>query len=82
MQTDFLPLDLYATHLKSINGIHFTRREIEVAAFLVSGRGVKAIASSLSIAPKTVEAHIHNIMLKLECNSRESIINFIEKWKL
>lgn len=79
MKTDFLPLDLYATSLKNINGINFTRREMEILAFLTSGRAVKAIASFLSISPKTVETHIHNIMLKLGCHSRESIINFIEK---
>lgn len=79
MKPDFLPLDLYTTHLKIINGVSFTRREIEVIAFIISGRGVKTIALSLSVAPKTVKTHIHNIMLKLECNSRESIINFIEK---
>lgn len=79
MKTDFLPLDLYATSLKNINGIKFTRREMEIIAFLTSGRAVKAIASFLSISPKTVETHIHNTMLKLGCHSRESIINFIEK---
>jgi len=37
------------------------------------------VASLLSISPKTVEAHTRNIMLKLGCNSRESIIDFVEK---
>lgn len=79
MQPDFLPLDLYVTQLRVISGVSFTRREVEIIAFLSSGWGSKFMATSLSISPKTVETHIHNIMLKLECNSREGIISFIEK---
>ena len=37
----------------------------------------KKIASFLSISHKTVSNHIHNIMLKIRCNSREGIIDFI-----
>src|SRR5262249_37762105 len=40
---------------------------------------IKTIAAFLSIAPKTVETHIRNIMLKLECSSQECIISFIER---
>lgn len=79
MQVNFLPLDLYTAHLTTIEDIIFTRREIEIMAFLISGRSVKGIASNLHIASKTAEAHIHNIMRKLDCNSREHIISFIEK---
>lgn len=56
----------------------FTNREIDIIACLLCGRS-RAISSFLSIAPKTVETHIRNIMLKIECNSREGIIDFIEK---
>lgn len=31
------------------------------------------------ISPKTVETHIRSIMLKLECNSRDGIISFVER---
>lgn len=65
--------------LKIINGIKFTHREIDIIAFLICGRAVKKIAAFFSIAPKTVENHTHNIMIKLGCNSREGIIDFIEK---
>ena len=61
-----------------INKIKFTNREIEVIVCLVNGRSVKKIALLLSISCKTVEVHIRNIMLKLECNSREKIIDFVE----
>lgn len=66
-------------HLKTIAHVQFTRREIDVLSCMVSGRPTKAIACLLNIAPKTVETHIHNLMLKIDCNSREGIINFVEK---
>jgi len=69
----------YLEHLKLINGIKLTRREIDIIAFFICGRSAKKIASFFSISPKTVENHTHNIMLKLGCNSRESIIDFIER---
>jgi tetratricopeptide (TPR) repeat protein/DNA-binding CsgD family transcriptional regulator len=65
--------------LTTINGIKFRRREIDIISFIISGRGTKKIADFFSLSPRTVENYIHNIMLKVECNSRESIINFIEK---
>lgn len=73
------PQDIYFQYLDTINGVSFTHREIDVIAFIVSGRTTKKIASFLSIAPKTVDNHIHNIMMKLECHSRENIIDFVEK---
>lgn len=74
-----LPQDIYAESLKTINNMHFSRREIDIIACLLSGRTAKSIASLLSIAPRTVETHTRNITLKLERNSREGIRVFIEK---
>ena len=65
--------------LQVIKGIHFTPREIDIIACLLSARGTFKIASFLSIAPKTVGNHIHNIMMKVECNSRDGIIDFVER---
>ncbi|OJX04030.1 MAG: hypothetical protein BGO76_06335 [Caedibacter sp. 38-128] len=61
-----------------IESIRFTHREIDIIACLLQGRTQKTIANFLSIAPRTVETHLRNIMLKLECNSRESIIDYVE----
>ncbi|MBX9621277.1 MAG: tetratricopeptide repeat protein [Alphaproteobacteria bacterium] len=77
-KTSFLD-EIYSQHLQVINGIKLTRREIDIIAFFVCGRSAKKIASFFSISPKTVENHVHNIMVKLGCNSREGIIDFIEK---
>ncbi len=73
------PQDLYKDYLKSINGIDFTRREIDIIACIMGGRAAKKIASFFSISPKTVETHIHNIMLKLGCGSRERVIDYFER---
>jgi hypothetical protein len=48
-------------------------------ACLFKGRTTKKIANILSISPKTVSTHLRNIMLRLETNSREGIIDGIEK---
>jgi DNA-binding CsgD family transcriptional regulator len=74
-----IPYYIYSEHLGSIQNIKFTFRETEVIAYILHGRSAKRIASNLSITPKTVENYIRNIMLKIGCNSREGIINFIEK---
>lgn len=65
--------------LTTISNTRFTRREIDIMACLLSARGTSKIAALLSISPKTVVNHIQNIMLKVRCNSREGIIDFVEK---
>ncbi len=62
-----------------IAGFYFTSREIDVLACLVSGKSARSSASLLDISPKTVEFHLRNIMIKLECNSQEKVIDIIEK---
>lgn len=78
-KNSLLPQDLYNVHLKEVNSIKFTRREIDTIAYLLSGKSAKTIATSLGVSPKTVESHVHNIMAKIESNSRDGIINFIEQ---
>jgi DNA-binding CsgD family transcriptional regulator/tetratricopeptide (TPR) repeat protein len=73
------PEEIYLEHLSTINDISFTPREIDVIACLLNARRTSQIASILSIAPRTVTTHFRNIMLRLGCNSQESIINFIER---
>jgi len=72
------PFEIYSHSLKKINNIEFSPREIDVIACLLTGRSIKGIAHFLGISPNTVQAHVRNIMQKMECNSRENIINFIE----
>ncbi|MFK8040590.1 MAG: helix-turn-helix transcriptional regulator [Rickettsiaceae bacterium] len=65
--------------LQSVKDKNFTIREIDIIACLIHNRGEKKIAALLSISPRTVSAHVRNIMQKLACNSREGIIDFVEK---
>jgi tetratricopeptide (TPR) repeat protein/DNA-binding CsgD family transcriptional regulator len=74
-----LPQDIYTSYLATINEIPLTRREVDIISCVLGGRSAKKIASFLSIAPKTVEHHIRNVMLKLGCQSQEGIRDFIEK---
>ncbi len=76
---DVLLEDVYTKNLTTIAGIKFTRREIDIIAFLIRGRSAKKIGAFFSLSPKTVENYTRNIMIKLECNSKESIIDFIEQ---
>lgn len=70
---------MHAEKLSVIGNVNFTRREIDIISCLLNVRGTSKIAGLLSIAPNTVSSHLHNIHLKIGCNSREGIIDFIEK---
>jgi tetratricopeptide (TPR) repeat protein len=73
-----LPDIFYISYLKKIHGVNFTQREVDIISCLLSGRASKKTASFLNISPRTVETHVRNITKKLDCNSREDIIDFIE----
>lgn len=75
---NILPQDFYLEYLSNINNIYFTKREIDVMSCLLNARRTSKTASLLSIDPRTVETHVRNIMSKVQCNSRERIIDFIE----
>lgn len=78
MNHNTIPQKIYSLHLATINGIKFSKREIDIIACILSGRSAKGIAHFLSIAPKTAEVHIYNVMKKLDCNSRDNVITFIQ----
>lgn len=71
--------NMHAKQLVDIGNVSFTRREIDVISCILNVRGTDKIASLLSISSSTVESHIHNIRLKIGCNSRERMIDFVEK---
>lgn len=50
-----------------------TAREREVAALIAQGKPNREIAESLVLSNRTVEAHISNILSKLDFNSRSQI---------
>ena len=51
-----------------------TPREAEVAALVVSGYTNPELAEALTIAEKTVETHVSNVLGKLEMRSRRELI--------
>jgi tetratricopeptide (TPR) repeat protein/DNA-binding CsgD family transcriptional regulator len=79
MQNRIAAHTLYSQSLKAIGEIKFSPREIDTIACILCGRTPKKIAYFLSITPRTVEAYIRTIMQKVGCNSREGLIDFVEK---
>ena len=73
------PQEIYSAHLMIINDIKLSKREIDIISCILNGRSAKGIAHFLSISPKTVESHTYNVMKKLDCSSRESLISIMEK---
>jgi DNA-binding NarL/FixJ family response regulator len=50
-----------------------SRRELEIARLVASGQTSREIAGNLSLSPRTVEMHVHNVLAKLDCRSRVDI---------
>jgi pimeloyl-ACP methyl ester carboxylesterase/DNA-binding CsgD family transcriptional regulator len=63
-------------------GPRLTRRELEVAGLVAEGLTNQAIASRLSVAPRTAEAHVENIRRKLEVRSRAQIAAWVTAYRL
>ena len=59
---------------KSITSISLTNREIEILRNLVLGYTFKKIASVLNISPRTVESYIEILKLKMNCNTKNDLI--------
>ncbi len=59
-----------------------TGRELEVAELVAGGLTNQAIASRLSVAPRTAEAHVENIRRKLEVHSRAQIAAWVTEHRL
>ncbi|MBS0186118.1 MAG: tetratricopeptide repeat protein [Proteobacteria bacterium] len=57
----------------------FTDREKDIIACLVSGKSYETVASILSISKRTVEKHVENIKKTMGFDSRDRIIDFIER---
>jgi pimeloyl-ACP methyl ester carboxylesterase/DNA-binding CsgD family transcriptional regulator len=63
-------------------GPQLTGRELEVAELVAEGLTNHAIASRLSIAPRTAEAHVENIRRKLKVRSRAQIAAWVTENRL
>jgi pimeloyl-ACP methyl ester carboxylesterase/DNA-binding CsgD family transcriptional regulator len=59
-----------------------TPRELEVAGLVAEGLTNQAIASRLSVAPRTAEAHVENIRRKLGVRSRAQIAAWVTEHRI
>ena len=60
-------------------GPRLTRRELEVAGLVAEGLTNQSIATRLSVAPRTAEAHVENIRRKLQVRSRAQIAAWVTR---
>jgi len=58
-----------------------TDREFEVFQLIGRGMETKAIASEMSLSPKTVEVHRTNIKTKLKISSLSELIRYAVRWE-
>ena len=59
-----------------------TSREREILKLLAEGLTVKEIAVRLNLSVKTVEAHKHNMMKKIDVHDRTELIKYAIQKKL
>lgn len=52
----------------------FTNRELDCARLLMTGRKIKEIARAIQLSPRTVETHINNLKIKLNCRDKVELI--------
>jgi non-specific serine/threonine protein kinase len=57
--------------------VTLTRREREVADLVAQGMSNREIAAKLVVSPRTAEAHIEHILLKLDFTSRAQIAAWV-----
>ncbi len=63
-------------------GPRLTGRELQVADLIAAGLTNQAIASRLSVAPRTAETHVENIRRKLGVRSRAQIAAWVTEHRL
>ena len=61
---------------------HLTEREIEILRLIAEEHTKQEIADKLSISPRTVDTHRHNLILKLEAKNTAGLVRFAIKHKL
>jgi len=62
--------------LQALSFVNLTRREREVIALVEEGLSNKEIAVRLQIELQTVKNHVHNILEKLQLNSRREVARY------
>ena len=71
------PKGIHKTRARSRShrrAVWLTRRELEVLGLMATGMKNREISAALSITQGTVKIHVHNILSKLDVNSRTGAI--------
>ena len=76
------PFELGREVATLIPGAALTPRELEVAGLVAEGLTNQAIATRLSVAPRTAEAHVENIRRKLGVRSRAQIAAWVTEHRI
>ena len=59
--------------------IYFTSREYDCVTQLLRGKNVKSIAKHYELSPRTVEFYIKNMKIKLECATRDELLEKVSQ---
>ena len=73
-----IKLNHYEFNYGELKGIRISRRELDCVKYLLQNRAAKEIAELLFISTRTVEKHLDNLKIKLNCESKQ---NLYEKLK-
>jgi ATP/maltotriose-dependent transcriptional regulator MalT len=57
-------------------------RELEVTRLVAGGLTSREIAGTLNLSPRTVEMHVHRILVKLDCRTRVDVARQVAAWDL
>ncbi len=60
------------------NSLPLSKRELDCLELLAKGYSSKKIAQNLNISFRTVEKHLENIKIKLNCNTKDQLIQIVE----
>lgn len=52
-----------------------TKRETDCIYYLIRGMSAKQIGRELGLSNRTVETHLNNVKIKLNCHTRFELIN-------
>lgn len=66
--------DHLETTLPPSNLVKFTNRELDCARLLVTGKKIKEIANAHNLSPRTIETHLNNLKMKLDCRDKVELI--------
>jgi DNA-binding CsgD family transcriptional regulator len=59
------------------NDLYLTKREAECASYMLDGATAKQIGKVLGISYRTVESHFNQMKEKLQCSSKEQLVDFL-----